>query len=295
MSTCLTGSSMSSSLPLRRVISGPVSTPTSHYSLSEKPLASMIFCAWSRMLLMSTPMTSLAPADAANMDRIPVPQPTWMLVASDTSRQTYVKNDLVLEQVLVLDNRVPVADGTDSVLEHLLVDAKVSVRVGVAACQRRARSSATRPSPLLYSLVAAGHLVSSYRVAVRLGGARGGHGAGMLDGKGLHGADKQLFQASLKVFTCHIRSSIRNPGTCCHPLESNRSACWCYILFVSRPSRPQHRQILSTTINLSPRVSVWSSNIRRSSKNAWCQLLAGHYLPREGTSRFLSPRLASQR
>lgn len=45
---------------------------------------------------------------------------------------THVKNDLVLEEVLVLDDRVAVRDGADLVLEHLLVDAKVSVRVGVA-------------------------------------------------------------------------------------------------------------------------------------------------------------------
>jgi hypothetical protein len=45
---------------------------------------------------------------------------------------TYVKNDLVLEEVLVLEDGVAVREGADLVLEHLLVDAEVSVRVGVA-------------------------------------------------------------------------------------------------------------------------------------------------------------------
>jgi hypothetical protein len=40
-----------------------------------------------------------------------------------------------------------------------------------------------------------------------------------------------------------------------------------YSLFF--PSNPQHRQILSTTLSLSPRGNNGSSTMRRSSKNAW--------------------------
>merc|ERR1712093_974849 len=72
-------------------------------------------------------MTFLAPALAANIDRIPVPQPTSRTTLSlnrcllchielrylkhrqDTRAAADVKDDLVLEQVLVVPHRVAVA------------------------------------------------------------------------------------------------------------------------------------------------------------------------------------------
>ena len=50
--------------------------PLSSTMRSAKPLAATMMRACSMMELMSTPMTRRAPALAANMDRMPVPQPT---------------------------------------------------------------------------------------------------------------------------------------------------------------------------------------------------------------------------
>jgi len=80
MSNWSTGRVTSSSLPLTSLISvrqlAQDETP-SHALSSVKPLALTIFSAWSRMLDMSIPTTSSAPALDANMERIPVPHPTY--------------------------------------------------------------------------------------------------------------------------------------------------------------------------------------------------------------------------
>lgn len=69
---------------------------------------------------------------AANIERIPVPHPTWARErevrnrhpgrrdASETA--TDVEDDLVLEEVGVLLDRIAVRKRPDSVLEHLLVN-----------------------------------------------------------------------------------------------------------------------------------------------------------------------------
>lgn len=104
-------------------------------SLSENPLASTILRAWSMMLDMSTPMTFLAPALAANMQRIPVPHPTSSTTLSLSSAHQLLRirarRPNSLKESLVPPHTVAVRERTDSVLEHLLVDSKVSVGVGV--------------------------------------------------------------------------------------------------------------------------------------------------------------------
>jgi hypothetical protein len=81
---------------------------------------------------MSIPMTSFAPALAANMERMPVPQPTWRGGGSgqregreggNGKSRAHIQHDLVFEQVRVLLDSVAVRQGTDGVLEHFLVDA----------------------------------------------------------------------------------------------------------------------------------------------------------------------------
>lgn len=121
------------------------------------------------MLDISTPMTFFAPALAANIElaserfvsravgftrfghrgthRIPVPQPTSRTTLSllrvwdherrfSEARRWASAN--ALEQVLVVPHRVAVAQCSDLVLEHLLVDSKVRVRVGVVVGRSRA-------------------------------------------------------------------------------------------------------------------------------------------------------------
>lgn len=61
---------------------------------------------------MSIPMTSLAPAFEANIDKIPVPQPTCSLAGLDRKGKeqntTYIEDNLVLEEVGVLHDCVAV-------------------------------------------------------------------------------------------------------------------------------------------------------------------------------------------
>lgn len=134
MSTCSTGSTTSSILPLIRVIAARKRSPISEgtepikgggAALSVKPLASTIFWAWSMMLDMSTcecetvsiysavwrkggskrtPMTFFAPAFAANMHRIPVPHPT--------SRTTLSLMEVIRQRVLEDVNPFGVAEGS---------------------------------------------------------------------------------------------------------------------------------------------------------------------------------------
>ena len=56
--------------------------PRTSTTLSASPLAATMPLACSTMPDMSTPITSLAPALAANMDRMPVPQPTSSTILS---------------------------------------------------------------------------------------------------------------------------------------------------------------------------------------------------------------------
>jgi hypothetical protein len=49
----------------------------------------------------------------------------------DSSSASNIQHNLVLEQVLVPPHRVAVTQRADLVLEHLLVDPEVGVRVGV--------------------------------------------------------------------------------------------------------------------------------------------------------------------
>lgn len=53
----------------------------------------------------------------------------------DTSTATDIENDLVLEKVLVLDDRVHVRLGSDLVLQHLLVNAFVAQQIQVSNSQ----------------------------------------------------------------------------------------------------------------------------------------------------------------
>lgn len=82
-------------------------------------------------------MTFFAPALAANMQRIPVPHPTSRTILSLSDRPLvnftggweYSGVENVLEQMLVPPHAVPVAQGSYLILEHLLVDTKVTVGV----------------------------------------------------------------------------------------------------------------------------------------------------------------------
>ena len=54
---------------------------------------------------------------------------------------TYIEDDLVLEEVRVLLDSVSVRERSDGVLEHLLVDTKVSVRIRANKKREETRKS----------------------------------------------------------------------------------------------------------------------------------------------------------
>lgn len=96
---------------------------------------------------------------------------------------TYIKNDLVLEEVLVLEDGVAVGQGADLVLEHLLVDTKVGIRVGVAELVSARAAS--------YSLVLRGHLLGTED------GAVGSCGSGHFREESMSGCRRRSLSISL--------------------------------------------------------------------------------------------------
>lgn len=74
---------------------------------------------------MSIPTTKDAPAFEANIDRIPVPHPTYSPSISTTRGRyggTYIENGLAFEDLGVLHDGISVRQGSHGILEHLLVD-----------------------------------------------------------------------------------------------------------------------------------------------------------------------------
>jgi len=112
----------------------------------------MIFSAWSMMLDMST---CTYEQRKCKLDRVRSACCRWLgptygddLLGSslggehgqDSSSASNVEDYLVLEEVLVPPHGVAVAERAHLVLEHLLVDPKVGVRVGIVVARRVARS-----------------------------------------------------------------------------------------------------------------------------------------------------------
>lgn len=135
MSTCLTGSSMSSSLPLMRVISGLV-------SLMHTCLTLTVVEAVGINDLLGL-VENVGHVDTDNL----LGTSLRGKHGEDTGTAADIENDLVLEQVLVLDDGIAVRHGADLILKHLLVDAEVRVRVGVAVGVSVLSTYAAQPPP----------------------------------------------------------------------------------------------------------------------------------------------------
>ena len=74
---------------------------------------------------MSIPTTKDAPAFEANIERIPVPHPTYsprMSAVLKSGVGTYIENGLAFEDLGVLHDGISVRQGSHGILEHLLVD-----------------------------------------------------------------------------------------------------------------------------------------------------------------------------